>query len=172
MPAPIKLGKITFSTLSLPEQLQMSRVIDAVNTLGGYSGEIEIQNHLNLNGYRVKNVGAPEGVNDATPLSTTEAKYSATAIRPKLEGGGEAALRTYMTTLAGDVIAKGPGTAQATVVKVSGITLPQIAGNLELSQLPTAGVSGTVTLAKLTGGGTEGSLTFVNGLLTGFVQPT
>ena len=32
--------------------------------------------------------------------------------------------------------------------------------------------SGTVTLAKLTGGGTEGSMTFVNGWMKSFVQPT
>ena len=34
------------------------------------------------------------------------------------------------------------------------------------------GASGTVALAKLTGGGTEGSLTFTNGRITAFTQPT
>ncbi len=32
--------------------------------------------------------------------------------------------------------------------------------------------SGTVTLAKLTGGGTNGSITFKNGLMQSFVNPT
>jgi hypothetical protein len=34
------------------------------------------------------------------------------------------------------------------------------------------GVSGTVTLAKITGGGADGSLTFTNGRITAFTQPT
>lgn len=36
----------------------------------------------------------------------------------------------------------------------------------------TEGASGTVTLAKITGGGTDGSLTFSNGRITAFTQPT
>lgn len=34
------------------------------------------------------------------------------------------------------------------------------------------GVSGKVTLAKITGGGSNGSLTFSNGLITAFVEPS
>lgn len=34
------------------------------------------------------------------------------------------------------------------------------------------GASGVVGLAKLTGGGTDGSLTFTNGRITAFTQPT
>ena len=34
------------------------------------------------------------------------------------------------------------------------------------------GVSGTVTLVKLTGGGSNGSITFTDGVITGFVEPT
>ena len=35
-----------------------------------------------------------------------------------------------------------------------------------------AGVSGTVVLAALTGGGTQGSITFTNGIVTAFTNPT
>lgn len=41
----------------------------------------------------------------------------------------------------------------------------------DISGTPT-GVTGTVTLAALTGPGTQGSITFANGIATGFVQPT
>lgn len=34
------------------------------------------------------------------------------------------------------------------------------------------GISGTVPLAKITGGGANGSLTFANGIITGYVSPT
>lgn len=35
-----------------------------------------------------------------------------------------------------------------------------------------SGVTGAVTLLKLTGGGVNGSITFVNGLITAFTNPT
>lgn len=40
------------------------------------------------------------------------------------------------------------------------------------ADMPSAGISGTATLAKITGGGANGSLTFTNGLITGYVAPT
>jgi hypothetical protein len=170
MPPPIKLGKITFSSLSLPEQLQMSRMIDAVNTLGGYSGDIQLQSHLDMSGNKIKNVGAAEDPKDVVTSEVAEANDSAQAVRPKLEGGGSASLRTFLTGLKGDVTASGPGVAPAKVQSVADFS--QIGGNLAITQLPTSGVSGTVTLAKLTTLGTEGSLSFTNGLLVGFVNPT
>lgn len=172
MPQPIKLGKINFSSVSLQENVQLSRMQDAINTLGGYSGEIELQNHVNLNGNRIKNVGTAVEENDATSLSTTESRYSSSAIRPKLEAAGETPLRTYITSLKGDVTASAPGSASATVVSITGVTLDEISGNLELTQLPTSGVSSTVTLAALTSGGTKGSLTIQHGLITSVTQPT
>lgn len=42
----------------------------------------------------------------------------------------------------------------------------------ELATDMNSGVSATITLAKLTGGGTEGSLTFRNGRLISYVDPT
>lgn len=47
-----------------------------------------------------------------------------------------------------------------------------ISGKISTIQLPAAGGSGTVTLAALTVGGTQGSVTFTNGILTAFVDPT
>jgi hypothetical protein len=172
MPKPPKLGKITFSSLPLQEQIQMSNLQDAVNILGGHSGEVELSNHLNLSGNKIKNVGAAQEPKDVVTSEVAEANYSARALRPKLEAAGEASLRTFITGLKGDVTASGPGIAQSTVGNVTGVNFSQIVGNLALTQLPTAGVSGTVTLAKLTPTGANGSLTFQNGLLTATVNPT
>lgn len=43
---------------------------------------------------------------------------------------------------------------------------------LDVARFQASGVSGTFTLAKITGGGSPGSVTFTNGLITGFVAPT
>ena len=167
-----KLGKINFSSLSLPESQLMSQLIDNVNTLGGHSGEVELSNHLNLSGNKITNVGAAEGSSDVLTNGKAETKYSAKALRPQLEAGGTSSLRTYMSGLKGDVTASGPGIAQSTVGNVTGITFTQISGKLTVGQLPTVGVSGTVSLAPLTVGGTNGSLTITNGLVTNIVDPT
>ena len=115
MPKSPKLGKITFSSLSLPEQLQMSNLIDSVNILGGHQGPIELSNHLSLAGHKISNVGAAEGPKDVVTSEVAEANYSAKALRPHLEGGGKAALRTFLSGLKGDVTASGPGVAQSIV---------------------------------------------------------
>ena len=172
MPKSPILGKITFSSLSLPEQIQMSNLQDAVNILGGHSGEVELSNHLNLSGNKITNVGTAESANDVLTSGVAETKYSAHALRPKLESAGEAPLRTFLTSLKGDVTASGPGSANSKVQSISGVTLDRINGNLKLSQLPTSGLSATITTAKLTSGGTEGSMTFTNGLLTSSTPAT
>jgi hypothetical protein len=164
MPQPTKLGKITFSSVSLQEQLQLDRMQSAINTLGGYNGPIELQNHLDLGGHKISNVAAAEGPQDVVTSEVAEKNYSATALRSQIEAGGSVPLRTYVTGLKGGVTATGPGVAQAAVQSVENFT--QVGGNLALSQLPTAGLSVTITTAKLTPTGSNGSMTFTNGLLT------
>jgi hypothetical protein len=88
MPKSPKLGKITFSSLSLPEQIQMSNLQDAVNILGGHSGEVELSNHLNLGGNKITNVAAPAADSDVLTSGAAETKYSAAALRPQLESSG------------------------------------------------------------------------------------
>jgi hypothetical protein len=95
MPKSPKLGKITFSSLSLPEQIQMSNLQDAVNILGGHSGEVELSDHLNLGGNKITNVAAPAAENDVLTSGAAEAKYSATALKPQLQAGGKVPLDTY-----------------------------------------------------------------------------
>ena len=167
-----KLGKITFSSLSLPEQLQLDRMQDNINTLAGHNGTIELANDVSLGGTKITNVGAAQSPKDVVTSEVAEENYSAKALRPHLEGGGKASLRTYITGLQGDVTASGPGIAQAAVRNVTGVTFTQITGNLALSQLPVTGATGTVTLAKLTPTGTNGSLSVQNGLIVAIVNPT
>ena len=83
MPKPPKLGKITFSSLSLPEQIQMSNLQDAVNILGGHSGEVELSNHLNLSGNKITNVAPPTAESDVLTSGVAETKYSAAALKPR-----------------------------------------------------------------------------------------
>ena len=172
MPKPTKLGKINFSSLSLPETLVMSQMIDNVNILGGHSGEVELSNRLNLGGHKISNVGAAESPKDVVTSEVAEKNYSAAALRPHLEGSGKVPLRTYMAGLKGDVTASGPGVVQATVQELSGITIDEIAGNLTLTQLPTAGLSVTIVTAQLTTLGATGSMTFSHGLLVAQTQAT
>lgn len=50
--------------------------------------------------------------------------------------------------------------------------LSALNGQIDISQLPSAGISVTITTAKLTVGGTDGSMSFSNGLLVGQVAAT
>ena len=150
----------------------MSNLQDAVNILGGHSGQVELSNHLSLGGHKISDVAAAEGPQDVVTSEVAEKNYSAHALRPKLEAGGAVAMRTYLTGLKGDVKATGPGVAQSTVGNLTGVTFAQIGGHLDESQLPTAGLTATIPLAKLTGGGTNGSLVFQHGILVGFTPPT
>jgi hypothetical protein len=95
MPKSPKLGKITFSSLSLPEQIQMSNLQDAVNILGGHSGEVELSDHLSLGGHKITNVGPAESAADVLTNAVAEKKYSASALRPSLEAGGSQSMVSY-----------------------------------------------------------------------------
>jgi hypothetical protein len=95
MPKPPKLGKITFSSLSLPEQIQMSNLQDAVNILGGHSGEVELSNHLNLSGNKITNVAPPTAESDVLTSGVAETKYSAAALKPQISPSGSQPMLGY-----------------------------------------------------------------------------
>lgn len=95
MPAPDQLGKIQFSSLSLPEQIQMSNIQDRINHLLGYQGPIQLVNHLDLSGKRIMNVGAAESETDALVSGQAETRYSAAALKPKLQANSNTPLDTY-----------------------------------------------------------------------------
>lgn len=95
MPVPQKLGKIHFTSLQPDENIFLSQMIDAVNTLGGHSGEVTLSNHLNLNGNKITNVGPAETATDVLTSGQAETKYSAAALKPQLQAGGKSSLNTY-----------------------------------------------------------------------------
>lgn len=73
----------------------MSNLQDAVNILGGHSGEIQLSNHLNLGGNKITNVGSAASATDVLTSGQAETKYSAAALRPSLEAGGSQPMVTY-----------------------------------------------------------------------------
>lgn len=76
-------------------QAHYSQTIDAINSLLGFNGEIPLQNHISMNGFRVKNIGAPLAPNDALSHVVAQKSYSAAVLKPQLEAGGSQPLSTY-----------------------------------------------------------------------------
>lgn len=70
------------------------QLTDTVNSLLGYNGEIPLQGHLNLNGNRIMNVGAPQESSDAISQTVANNAYSAAALRPQLEANGSNPLQS------------------------------------------------------------------------------
>ncbi len=95
MPLPNQLGKFQFVSLQPDEQRQIDQLTDAINSLIGYNGTVKLSNHLDLQGNRIMNVGAPVSPTDALSSGVAEAAYSATALQPKLQANGEAPLNQY-----------------------------------------------------------------------------
>lgn len=89
-----QLPKPTFPELSPQFQLFISQLTDTVNSLGGYNGEIVLNNHLNLNGSRITGVAPAASPSDVVTSEVAEANYSAKAIQPKLESTGSNPLRS------------------------------------------------------------------------------
>ena len=59
---------------------------------------------------------------------------------------------------------------KATLTQGPGINITNAAGAVTIGTA--GGISGTAALAKLTAAGTNGSLTFTDGIITGYVAPT
>jgi hypothetical protein len=89
-----QLAKPVLPELSSQHQQFLSQMVDTINSLQGYNGPTKLNNHLDLNGYQVKNVGAPTSSTDAITHGVAEASYSADALAPKLESTGKNSLKT------------------------------------------------------------------------------
>lgn len=74
--------------------LHYSQLTQAVNALLGYSGPVPIQNHINLNGNRIQNLGPAVEATDALTSGAAESSYSAAALAPQLESTGSQPLKT------------------------------------------------------------------------------
>jgi hypothetical protein len=89
MPQPSKLGKISFSSFSIQENLLMSQLIDNVNALAGHNGPTQLSSDLNLGGNKITNVAPPTEDSDVLTSGAAKASYSAAALGPQLSPGGK-----------------------------------------------------------------------------------
>jgi hypothetical protein len=130
----------------------MAQLTGAVQALQGSGGRTSLVSGLDMQGETVSGVGAPQGDTDAVSLGHANANYSPDATASSFDLGGSHALK--------------------------GLTNLQINSNTQASQIAAIlailaggmGISGTLIIPKLTTA--NGSLTFVNGIIVGFVQPT
>jgi hypothetical protein len=96
MPSQInQIPKLQFTDMDPAFQQHYSQTIDALNSLLGFNGEIPLQNHVQMNGFRVQNIGAPASATDAIASAVAESRYSAVALRPQFEAGSSQPLATY-----------------------------------------------------------------------------
>lgn len=100
-PTPLPQYQFTSADLADPQQF-VAKLNDILNNHGqvlnqqqGFGGPIVANNHMDMNGYRLMNVGQPQSATDALPVSTAHANYSAEALKAKFESGGSSALTTY-----------------------------------------------------------------------------
>jgi hypothetical protein len=89
-----ELPKPMFPGMDPTFSLHYSEMIDAVNSLLGYRGDVAIKAPLDLGGNRIKNVGTAVEPSDAVSHALAEASYSATALQPKLESTGSNPLKS------------------------------------------------------------------------------
>ena len=66
-----------------------------INQSIGAAGPTVMTNHLDLNGFRILNLGAPASPTDALSHAFAETQYAANVLAPKLEAGGSAPLQSY-----------------------------------------------------------------------------
>lgn len=95
MPKPNQLPKLQFPEMDPVFQQHYSQMIDTINTLCGYSGEVELAGHLNLGGNRITNVGKPVQASDAISNAVAASLYSAPALKSQLESTGSSPLVSY-----------------------------------------------------------------------------
>jgi hypothetical protein len=150
-PLPIQNVQFTEEEVKDPKQFAaklnvfLQQLVPSVQSLQGVAGPSVLPSGIDVAGQTVTGLGAPQGPTDAISSEHASSQYGAAAQQPQLDLGGAYALK--------------------------GLTGLQLNFNQVQAQLA-KGISGTAILAKLTGGGANGSLTFVKGIITGYVAPT
>lgn len=146
-----------------PRQAQhLNLLVDAVNSLAGHNGVIELNNHLSLKGNTIQNVGPAVNDNDVVSQAFANNKYSAEALRPQLEANGSTPLqsvrrindstqREQTSTWLNAVMSTPPNSNNAQVSFVNGGPTTQVsinANNLtraDKSVQPLAGLTAILT---------------------------
>lgn len=89
-----QLPRRTFPDMSADFAAHYSELVDKVNGLAGHNGPIVLENHVDVQGNRITNVGAALTSSDVVSQAFAQSNYSATALRPQLEGSGSTPLQT------------------------------------------------------------------------------
>ena len=148
-----QLAKPVFPEISQPHQQFLSQLVDTVNSLAGRNGTIELNNHINLGGNKIINVGSPTSPTDAVNFATTEAKYSAPVLSKQLNIGGQYALKSLSYVYSKQFITYltqgGVGTVTG-VVAGTGLSGGGSDGSVTLDIAPTAVIPGSYTNTNLT----------------------
>lgn len=89
-----QLPRRFFSDLGVPFNQHYSQLVDTVNVLAGYYGEVPLQSGVNLNGNKITNVGLAENNSDVLTLEAGNNNYSASVLRAALESNGSFPLQS------------------------------------------------------------------------------
>jgi len=95
VPLPNQLPKLNFQGIDPVHQQWLNQLTDFCNSLAGYNGEVELANHLNLSGNRIKNVGSPVESTDALTSGIAQQTYAVSVLAPQLEAAGSNPLTSY-----------------------------------------------------------------------------
>ena len=95
MAAPNKVAKLNFTGVDATFQTWLNQLADVVNAHSGYSGPVQLANHLDLSGNRLMNVAAPQAPTDALTSAAAESRYSASTLKSQLQPGGTQSMPGY-----------------------------------------------------------------------------
>lgn len=160
---------------------------NALNILGQFNGVIgsgaTVLGHGGTLATTIQHL-TPSGQLVASQLTGVIASAQLPPADPALQGAvllpagapsntlGSAALQPDTAFDPAGAAAAAQAAAEAASDPIGSATAAQANANAYTNSKFTGALSHTVPLAKLTVGGADGSLTFTNGLLTGFVDPT
>jgi hypothetical protein len=169
-------------SLSLLNQI-LTNHNQLINYLLGHAGEISLNNHLNLNGKRIKGVGPATDPTDVVSQSFANSNYGAAALQPAFDALGKNVMQTYrqlsnqnqrerFSSFLNNIVNTSPTTNTSIVVfgAPSGGFVPvTITGGLHQfvdgSQEPYAAFNDSLPLA--TGYNISGSLSRSGGVVSG-----
>lgn len=149
-PLPIQnfqLSKEHFTTDQGVKQFNilMQQVITSLQAVQGVAGPSVLPSGIDVAGAKVSGLAAPEHESDAVSLGHAQGSFSPATQQQQLDIGAPYALKG-----------------------LTSLFLQFNQSQAAIAALP----SGAVILAKLTVGGTNGSITFKNGAITAFTNPT
>lgn len=187
-----QLSRRTFEGMPPDFQRHYDQMTDTVNSLQGYNGPIVLNNHIDMQGSQVKNVGAATSPSDVVSQAFAESSYSAAALRPQLEGNGTQPLQTVRqlnssfqreqtSSYMNDLYSTPPNanTADVSFSGGSGTTTitvnPTVVGLADGTNIAIAGRTDTVTnpasvaIATITGAGASATVvtTGASGVIAG-----